>query len=70
LVLSIIPGLIKMSVVDWTMTREYKTHASGLFLRSDTRGDLHPTRRREYEILLKKRMKNIPIYTLKTLKFR
>ena len=35
-----------MSVVDWTMTREYKTHASGLFLRSDTRGiyvDIHVT---------------------------
>ena len=46
MVLSIIPGLITMSVVDWTMTREYKTHASGLFLRSDTRGiyvDIHVT---------------------------
>jgi hypothetical protein len=26
---SIIPGLIKMSAFDWSMTRWYKTHATG-----------------------------------------
>jgi hypothetical protein len=28
-ILTIIPGLIKMSAFDWSMTRWYKTHATG-----------------------------------------
>jgi hypothetical protein len=35
-IIYIIPGLIKMSAFDWSMTRWYKTHATGLLLRDVT----------------------------------